>query len=128
MTDEVFLMLRSCFGGKQPDEFVFTRTNGERIRSFRESRESLCCAAGLGQQVCPMWLDHVEIRWFQDVLEVSPIPTCASYTFIVDLLGSRPGDCPASLKTGGRSVRFIFSRFTSSCGVAFGFWGGHFLT
>ncbi len=54
MTDEVFLLLQTCVEGKRPDDFVFTRENGGRVRSFREAWESLCCAAGLGQQVCPI--------------------------------------------------------------------------
>lgn len=54
MTDEVFLLLQSCVEGKRPDDYVFTRENGERVKSFRESWESLCCASGLGRQVCPI--------------------------------------------------------------------------
>jgi len=54
MTDEVFLLLQTFVEGKRPDDFVFTREPGDRVRSFREAWESLCCAASLGQQVCPI--------------------------------------------------------------------------
>ena len=54
MTDEVFLLLQTCVEGKRPDDFVFTRETGDRVPSFREAWESLCFAASLGQQVCPI--------------------------------------------------------------------------
>jgi hypothetical protein len=52
MTDEVFLLLQTCVEEKQPDDFLFTRETGGRVRSFRQAWESLCCAAGLGEQLC----------------------------------------------------------------------------
>jgi hypothetical protein len=33
--------------------------------------------------VLMVWADHVEMRWFQDVSEVSPAPESASYTYNV---------------------------------------------
>jgi integrase len=52
MTDEVYLLLQACVEGKKPNDFVFTRENGGGVKNFREAWESLCCRAGLGQQVC----------------------------------------------------------------------------
>jgi len=35
MTDEVYTLLAACVAYKEPDNYVFTRENGERIRDFR---------------------------------------------------------------------------------------------
>ena len=52
MTDAVHAMLTACALGKQADDFVFTRSNGKPVRSFRGTWERECTRAGVGQLVC----------------------------------------------------------------------------
>jgi integrase len=47
MTQNVFALLSQCVSGKQPDDFVFTRGTGERVKDFRETWRNACIAAGL---------------------------------------------------------------------------------
>lgn len=52
MTDAVYLLLQHCVLGKRPEDFVFTREDGEPVRDFRDAWAKVCCAAGVGQMVC----------------------------------------------------------------------------
>ncbi len=51
MTGEVYELLRACVAGKSPDDNVFTRENGDRVRDFRGAWWTLCLEAGLGKFV-----------------------------------------------------------------------------
>lgn len=42
-----------CIQGKGPDDYVFTRDDGRPVRDFRGTWAKICCAAGLGELVCP---------------------------------------------------------------------------
>lgn len=50
---EIETLLRTCTSGKQGDDFLFTRQNGMKVCTFRETWYSLCVNAGLGQLLCP---------------------------------------------------------------------------
>jgi integrase len=45
MTNDVYLLLQACCACKDADGFVFTRSNGEQVRDFRETWENLVTAA-----------------------------------------------------------------------------------
>jgi len=47
MTQNVHALLSQCVFGKQPDDFVFTRETGERVKDFRETWRNACIAAGV---------------------------------------------------------------------------------
>jgi integrase len=47
MTQETLELLRACIAGKKPDDYVFTRENGERVRNFRGAWAQVCADAGV---------------------------------------------------------------------------------
>jgi integrase len=51
MTEEVCELMRVCVKGKNPDDHVFTRPNGEPVRDFRGAWWALWEKAGLGRFV-----------------------------------------------------------------------------
>jgi len=53
MTKQARSMLAQCILGKRPDDYVFTRDGNKPVRDFRRTWSSICCAAGLGELVCP---------------------------------------------------------------------------
>jgi integrase len=53
MTKPVRELLMQCVHGKGPDDYVFTRDDGRPVRDFRGTWSKVCCAAGLGELVCP---------------------------------------------------------------------------
>jgi integrase len=53
MSNEVYHLLSACAANKQPDDFVFTREDGEPIRDFRAAWANACGRAG-----CPGLLFH----------------------------------------------------------------------
>lgn len=53
MTQDVFVLLQACVSGKGPDDYVFTRENGEPVVGFRKRWEKLTKDAG-----CPGLLFH----------------------------------------------------------------------
>jgi integrase len=53
MTKPVRELLMQCVHGKGPDDHVFTRQDGRPVRDFRGTWSKVCCAAGLGELVCP---------------------------------------------------------------------------
>lgn len=52
MTEAVYKLLSQCVYAKQPEDFVFTRSDGEPVRDFRDAWAKACCAAGVGQMIC----------------------------------------------------------------------------
>jgi integrase len=46
MTDAVFNLLTECVRGKNPEDFVFTRSNRKPIRDFRKLWANACAYAG----------------------------------------------------------------------------------
>lgn len=55
MTQEVYALLKECARGKSPDDFIFSRENGEPVRNFRGLWYALCVKAGLGQWNKEKW-------------------------------------------------------------------------
>lgn len=53
MTEAIFMLLSCCVSGKNADDHVFTRENGESVRDFRDAWAKGCCAAGVGKLLCP---------------------------------------------------------------------------
>ncbi len=53
MTTRVYELLKLCVHAKQPDDFLFTRTNGKPVREFRYAWWKACVAAKLGVLSCP---------------------------------------------------------------------------
>jgi hypothetical protein len=47
MTDAAYTLVAECVHGKSPDDYVFTRPNGKRVRDFRGGWRAACCSVGL---------------------------------------------------------------------------------
>jgi len=47
LTEECCLLVKELLRGKQPDDFLFTRANGEVVRDFRRTWDLLTEAAGV---------------------------------------------------------------------------------
>jgi integrase len=52
MTATIREMVKLAAAGKGPNDFLFTRADGSRVKDFRKSWRSLCIKAGLGHMVC----------------------------------------------------------------------------
>lgn len=52
MDETIFQLILACVTGKGPDDFIFTRDNGEPIKDFRGAWWKACVAAGVGKFVC----------------------------------------------------------------------------
>jgi hypothetical protein len=52
MTQPVRELLKQCVHGKGPNDYVFTRENGEPVIDFRKTWEAVCVRAGV-ELVCP---------------------------------------------------------------------------
>ncbi|MGA3211614.1 MAG: site-specific integrase [Terriglobales bacterium] len=52
MTDAVHKLLSQCLYAKNPDAFVFTRSDGSSVRDIRKTWMKACCAAGVGHMLC----------------------------------------------------------------------------
>lgn len=51
--DSLYSLLVECVRGKQPEERVFTRSNGKPIKDFRWTWWTACVRAGVGRIFCP---------------------------------------------------------------------------
>jgi integrase len=52
MTSEVFALLSMCVAGKKRTDAVFTRANGNPVKSYKDTWYLQCTKAGLGQLYC----------------------------------------------------------------------------
>jgi len=52
MDETIYQLICACTAGKSPDEFIFTRDDGEEIKDFRDAWWKACVAAGVGKFVC----------------------------------------------------------------------------
>jgi integrase len=52
MTNEVHTLLSLCVVGKKPDDALFTRPNGNPVKSYKDTWYLQCTKAGLGQLYC----------------------------------------------------------------------------
>lgn len=52
MDETIFQLILACVTGKGPDDFIFTRDDGEPIKDFRRAWWKACVAAGVGKFVC----------------------------------------------------------------------------
>lgn len=52
LTPELRQLLTLCIHGKRPEDFLFTREDGERVKDFRKLWWNVCTAAGLGHMEC----------------------------------------------------------------------------
>ncbi len=52
MTEEVYTLLTACIIGKKRDDYVFTRSDGKRVKDFRKTWWNVCVSAGVGKWVC----------------------------------------------------------------------------
>ena len=49
---EIYQLIFACAVGKRPEDFIFTRDDGEPIRDFRDAWWKACVAAGRGKFAC----------------------------------------------------------------------------
>jgi integrase len=52
MDEKIYQLILACTVGKRPEDFIFTRDDGEPIRDFRVAWWKACVAAGRGKFVC----------------------------------------------------------------------------
>src|SRR5207248_6949215 len=54
MTNAVYLLMSQCLAGKQPEDFVFSRDGGNRVRDFRGAWWNACVRAEVGKMICSL--------------------------------------------------------------------------
>jgi integrase len=52
MDETIFQLILACAADKGPDDFIFTRDDGESIKDFKVAWWKACVAAGVGKSVC----------------------------------------------------------------------------
>jgi integrase len=52
MDETIYQLVSACVAGKNPDDFIFTRDDGEPIGDFRGAWWKACVAAGVGRFLC----------------------------------------------------------------------------
>ena len=52
MDETIYQLISACAAGKNPDDLIFTRDDGEPIRDFRDAWWKACVEAGVGKFVC----------------------------------------------------------------------------
>lgn len=52
MDETIYQLICACTVGKGPEDFIFTRDDGEPIKDFRDAWWKACVAAGVGKFVC----------------------------------------------------------------------------
>ena len=70
LTEECRIQLTELRKGKQPEDFVFTRDNGEPVRDFRGTWEALCCQLGLGRMIWVCAAKGCKGRIIEDQCEI----------------------------------------------------------
>jgi integrase len=61
MTQTVRELLTECVRGKNPGDHVFTRDDAKPVLEFRGTWVSVCCAAGVGELMCPNCEQAVDV-------------------------------------------------------------------
>jgi hypothetical protein len=59
MDETVYQLIPACTTGKGPNDFIFTRDDGEPIKDFRDAWWKACVAACVGKFVCGRCGEHV---------------------------------------------------------------------
>jgi len=67
MTEEVYRLMLESTRGKNPDDFIFTRENGEHVVDFRDDWYALCVASKLGQFIPAKRADGTDYQKFVGV-------------------------------------------------------------
>jgi integrase len=52
MDETIFQLILACLAGKGPNDFIFTRDDGEPVKDFRGAWWKACVAAGVGKFAC----------------------------------------------------------------------------
>ncbi|HXM11846.1 MAG TPA: tyrosine-type recombinase/integrase [Terriglobales bacterium] len=113
-------LLVACCHGKQSDDYVFTRGDGSRVRDFRVVWAKVCCAAGLGQIVCPQCSKGVDTAGRCAKCSVKWHLKSLKYVGLIfhDLRRSAARNARASgvaegviMKMGGWKTRSVFERY-----------------
>ncbi len=52
LTSECYELVRACVEGKAPEDYIFTREDGGRVRDFSKTWADICVGAGLGRFIC----------------------------------------------------------------------------
>jgi integrase len=79
MTQAVRVLLTECVRGKRPEDYAFTRKDGQPVRNFSKSWANACVAAGVGKLLCPTCEEPVtkkhcascERDWYRNDLKYS---------------------------------------------------------
>jgi hypothetical protein len=113
-------LLAACCHGKQSGDYVFTRGDGSRVRDFRVVWAKVCCAADLGQIVCPQCGKGVDTAGHCAKCSVEWNPKSLKYVGLIfhDLCRSAARNARASgvaegviMKMGGWKTRSVFERY-----------------
>jgi integrase len=113
-------LLSACCQGKHADDYVFTREDGSSVRDFRNVWAKVCCAADLGQMVCPQCSKGVDTTGRCVKCSVKWNLKSLKYVGLIfhDLRRSAARNARASgvaegviMKMGGWKTRSVFDRY-----------------